>query len=254
MDKLRLRFEKTGRAVYISHLDLMRTMQRAFQRAGLSLKYSEGFNPHPQLSILLPLGVGCASRCELMDLRLREETELETLPERLSAALPEGIRALEAYPAARKAGELKWLLIDGFMEYDDRDAEEMCASLRAFFAGESLVIRKKTKRGEGETDIAPAIREIAFNADPRPEACDRYRAASPEPRQLEERTEVLFDTFSFKKKYEGVGVRCVLSAQEPTTSPNHLLLALRQLAPDLAPDFASFTRRETYAADMTVFR
>ena len=44
MDKLRLRFEKTGRAVYISHLDLMATMQRAFSRAGLELKYSEGFN------------------------------------------------------------------------------------------------------------------------------------------------------------------------------------------------------------------
>ena len=50
MDKLRLRFEKTGRAVYISHLDLMATMQRAFSRAGLELKYSEGFNPHPLIS------------------------------------------------------------------------------------------------------------------------------------------------------------------------------------------------------------
>ena len=46
MDKLRLRFEKTGRAVYISHLDLMHTMQRVFSRAGFELKYSEGFNPH----------------------------------------------------------------------------------------------------------------------------------------------------------------------------------------------------------------
>ena len=219
MDKLRLRFEKTGRAVYISHLDLMRTIQRAFQRAGFSLKYSEGFNPHPQLSVLLPLGVGCASVCELMDFRLREETDLETLPERLSDALPEGIRALEVYPAERKAKELKWLSIDGLLEYDGRDAEELCAPLRALFARESLVIRKKTKRGEGEADIAPAIREITFET-----------------------------------AEGGVGIRAVLSAQEPTTSPDHLLLVLRQLAPALTPDFASFTRRETYAEDMTVFR
>ena len=34
--KLRLRFEKTGRAIYISHLDLMRTMQRVFARAGIT--------------------------------------------------------------------------------------------------------------------------------------------------------------------------------------------------------------------------
>ena len=70
MDKLRLRFSKTGRAIYISHLDLMAAMQRAFARAELPLKFSEGFNPHPQISILLPLSVGTASVCELMDFRL----------------------------------------------------------------------------------------------------------------------------------------------------------------------------------------
>ena len=84
MDKLRLRFEKTGRAIYISHLDLMATMQRAFSRAGFRLQYSEGFNPHPLISILLPLSVGTASVCELMDFRLCEEADLRTLPERLT--------------------------------------------------------------------------------------------------------------------------------------------------------------------------
>ena len=80
MDKLRLRFEKTGRAVYISHLDLMHTMQRVFSRAGFELKYSEGFNPHPQISIALPLSVGTASECEIMDFRLREDVDLAALP------------------------------------------------------------------------------------------------------------------------------------------------------------------------------
>ena len=67
MRKIRLFYKKLGRAVYISHLDLMRTLQRAFLRAGYSLKYSEGFNPHPVISILLPLSVGASSECELMD-------------------------------------------------------------------------------------------------------------------------------------------------------------------------------------------
>ena len=88
MDKLRLRFSKKGRAVYISHLDLMRTMQRAFMRAGYALRYSEGFNPHPVISILLPLGVGASSECELMDFQLTEEADLSALPTRLTAALP----------------------------------------------------------------------------------------------------------------------------------------------------------------------
>ena len=90
-EKLRLRFEKTGRAIYISHLDLMRTMQRVFLRADCPLKYSEGFNPHALISILLPLSVGVGSVCELMDFQLREEVDLAALPERLTAIMPEGI-------------------------------------------------------------------------------------------------------------------------------------------------------------------
>ena len=219
MDKLRLRFRKVGRAVYISHLDLMQTMQRAFFRAGLPLRYSEGFNPHPQMSVALPLSVGTASECELMDFRLREETELETLPARLTAALPEGIEALEVYEPERKAALLKWLRVEGLFEYDTRDAALMAEGLRELFARETLIITKKTKRGEGETDIRPCIREIAF------EPCG-----------------------------EGVRVTALISAQEPTLNPELLAAAARQLKEELAPDFARFTRLETYDAELRVFR
>ena len=218
-EKLRLRFAKKGRAVYISHLDLMRTMQRAFLRAGYSLKYSEGFNPHPVISILLPLGVGTGSECEMMDFQLTEDADLAALPEKLSAAMPEGITALEAYECERKVRDLKWLRISGRFEYDTRDAAEMRDGLQAFFAQEQIIITKKTKRGEGEADIAPAIREIGFTAG---ERCVRLSA--------------------------------VISAQEPTLNPEHLVSALRQLAPELAPDFAEFTRLEVYDGKMKVFR
>ena len=119
MNKIRLRFEKTGRAVYISHLDLMHTMQRAFNRAGYELRYSEGFNPHPQIAIALPLSVGTGSLCEIMDFKLKEDPDLSALPTRLSAVMPEGIRVLEAYEPVRKIAELKWLQVQGVFEYDD---------------------------------------------------------------------------------------------------------------------------------------
>ena len=218
-EKLRLRFEKSGRAVYISHLDLMRTMQRAFKRAGCALKHSEGFNPHPILSILLPLSVGVSSVCELMDFQLTEECDLAALPETLTAAMPEGIRVIEVYPAQRKVRDLKWLAVRGRLEYDTADIAAMRDALQRFFAGESIVIRKKTKRGEGESDIAPAIRSIGFAEG---EGC--------------------------------VELSAVISAQEPTLSPDHLVAALRQLAPALAPDFAEFTRLEVYDAEMKIFR
>ena len=218
-EKLRLRFSKTGRAVYLSHLDLMRTMQRAFLRAGYQLKYSEGFNPHAQISILLPLSVGCASVCELMDFQLTEDVDLSALPERLTKAMPEGIEATEAYPSTQKSKYLKWLRVTGRFEYDDRDAKEMAEKLTAFYQQERIVITRKTKRGMGEMDIRPAIQSIAF------EAADGM-----------------------------VLIEAVISAQEPTLNPDHLVTALRQLDETIAPDFAAFRREETYLEDGGVFR
>lgn len=219
MDKLRLLFSKTGRAVYISHLDLMRTITRAFLRADCRLKYSEGFNPHPQISIALPLSVGCESVCEIMDFKLIEDKEPEEILTALSKQLPEGIEAMEVYASERKVKELKWLRISGVFEYDDRDSFLMAQKLNEFFAQDSIVITKKTKRGMGESDIRPAIKEI-----------------------------------SFEQFGSDVWVRAVISAQEPTLNPELIADALRQLAPDIAPDFAKFKRLEIFDENMSVFR
>ena len=217
--KLRLRFGKTGRAVYISHLDLMHTMQRAFSRAGYELKYSEGFNPHPQISIALPLSVGAESVCEIMDFRLRQEADPKEIPARLTAVMPEGIEVSDCYEQTRKVAELKYLEIEGVFEYDERDAVEMAKKLREFYAADEIVITKKTKRGMGESDIKSAIRSIEF---------------LPMDGQ--------------------VRIKAVISAQEPTLNPELLADALRQKAPEIAPDFAKFRRIETFDAQMKVYR
>lgn len=219
MDKIRLRFKKTGRAVYISHLDLMQTMQRAFSRAGYELKYSEGFNPHPQISIALPLSVGASSECEIMDFKLKDEPKLSELPQRLTDALPEGIEVIEAYEPTRKPAEIKWLSVRGVFEYDERDTAVMCDALRKFFAADEIVIEKKTKRGMGQSDIKPAIKSLSFEAG------------------------------DGEVRLEGI-----ISAQEPTLNPDLLVKALEQLKPELAPDFAKFERIETFDAEMKIFR
>ncbi len=95
----------------------------------------------------------------------------------------------------------------------------MARGVGEFFARESIVIRKKTKRGEGDSDIAPAIK-----------------------------------SFSAEASADAVRIHAVISAQEPTLNPELLPSALRQLAPELAPDFAEFTRLETFDENMTVFR
>ena len=61
----RLAFSKADTAKFISHLDLMRTFQRSFLRAGIHIKHTEGFNPHAFVSIPLPLSVGYSSSCDM---------------------------------------------------------------------------------------------------------------------------------------------------------------------------------------------
>jgi radical SAM-linked protein len=176
MDKLRLRFSKTGRAVYISHLDLMRTMQRVFSRAGLGLKYSEGFNPHAKISIVLPLSVGMASRCEFLDFALTEETDLRLLPEWLNRAMPEGIEALQAYQAEEKGVLLKWIRVEGTFA----DCQRGAAYYNDFFSRDEIVVARRTKRGTAEENIAPYIRHAAFADEPGRISCDLIvRAQEP---------------------------------------------------------------------------
>lgn len=205
MDKLRLRFEKTGRAVWISHLDLMRTLQRGFSRAGISLAYSEGFNPHPLMSIALPLSVGMESVCEILDVKIEGKFDAE----QLNLCLPEGIRVLEAYRSEQKASEIRWLEISG--ETVNADAD----SLNRFFAQDSIVISKKTKRGVSDMDIRPMIREIRFEEN---------------------------------------RVHALISAQNPTLNPNNLLDAISQLQSELLPERVSFRREEIYDSSLEVFR
>lgn len=219
MDKLRLRFRKTGKAVYISHLDLMRVMQRIFLRAGTPIKYSEGFNPHALISICLPLSLGTASECELMDFRVTRDVDLAALPGTLNAVSPEGVRFLEAYEPERKAAQIKWLRMSCGFDYDTRDTSALLPALEAYFASPEVKVTRRTKRGEGEFGLAPHLREMSWTAEP-----------------------------------GIVRLECLVSAQEPTVNPELLAASLREHAPELAPDFARFTRLETYDADMAVFR
>lgn len=210
MDKLRLKFSKTGRAVYISHLDLMRTMQRVFSRAGVPLKYSEGFNPHAKISIILPLTVGTASLCEYMDFALTQDRDLEALPGELNHYMPEGIRALEAYEAPGKGAELRWLRLEGVVK-GGREA----AFYNDFFARSSILVEHRAKRGMRTDDIAPSIKLARFTPAP-----------------------------------DGAAAELILHAQEPTVSPELMMAALGEDA----PDYFRFTRLEAFREDMTPFR
>lgn len=220
MLKLRMRFEKTGRAVYISHLDLMHTFHRVFLRAGYPLKHSEGFNPHPILSIAVPLSVGHGSVCEIMDFTLvQDEVDTAQLLVDLNRNLPEGIRALEIYAPETKASGIKWLRVAGRYEYDEKQPAELAEPLREFYARAELPVSRKTKRGEGVIDIAPYVKDLAVEAEE-----------------------------------DGILLEATVCVNEPTINPELLVKALQQNAPELAPDFAEFARLEVYTEHLEIFR
>jgi len=156
MSKIRFRYTKTGRAKYISHLDLVATFQRSFRRAGIELKYSEGFNPHPYMSVALPLPVGQESLCEMIDIALIDDI----VPDIKKLKLPDGIVVADAYLPSRKFSEIGWIEICVGLNYNRQVDSDFIESIKHCFCKDSIVISKRTKRGFSDLDIAPHIKNV----------------------------------------------------------------------------------------------
>ena len=92
--KYLIKWTKEGDMRYISHLDIMRLFQRAFKRTGIRLKYTEGYSPHPKMSIAQPLSLGYTSRGEYFEFETQEDLDPESFRHRMEDAMPEGIRML----------------------------------------------------------------------------------------------------------------------------------------------------------------
>jgi radical SAM-linked protein len=92
MQRLRVRFSRGEEIKYISHLDLLRLWQRALVRAGIPLAYSEGFNPHPRMSLAVPLALGVTAEAELMDIFLSRWASPHNFTAAMGRQLPQGIK------------------------------------------------------------------------------------------------------------------------------------------------------------------
>ena len=97
MQRLRIRFCRGEEIKFISHLDIMRLWQRALNRAGVPLAYSEGFNPHPRISLAAPLALGVISEAELMDIVLAKWVSPHSFTTAVSQQLPSGINVQQVY-------------------------------------------------------------------------------------------------------------------------------------------------------------
>ena len=217
----RLLFEKTGNAVWMSHLDLMRLFQRAFKRAGLPLKHTQGFSPKPSVSIALPLSVGVESYCELLDFEL-DTAELVTnqqIVSRLNRALVDGVTVLDCYDDAGKLRDLAYLRCKLTLKYD-AGIGNAAVVIREMLAGESLIVPKKTKNGIQDQDIIPMIRSV----------------------EVEEADATT------------VSIYALICCQNPTLNPMQIIEAIRIHRPESMPDFVKCCRLSLYDRQEVKFK
>ena len=214
-------FEKTGSAVWMSHLDLMRLFQRAFKRAGLSLTHTQGFNPRPSVSIALPLSVGVESRCELLDFDLEgEAVSCEEICSRLNEALVEGVKVHKVYEDGSKIKNLTLLDCVVTMEYDAGVPQGGVEAISQLFSGASLNVEKKSKNGIQDQDISPMIRSLRV---------------------------ILADDHT-------VELHGRICCQNPTLNPMLLANAVERYLPEMKPDFVKCGRIEIFDMNENVFR
>ena len=217
----RLLFEKTGNAVWMSHLDLMRLMQRSFKRADLPLKHTQGFNPRPSVSIALPLSVGVESKCELLDFDLDGQSlSGEEMKQRLNAALVDGVKVLDVYTDGRKIRDLALLDCVLELEYDAGIPVNGENLLTELFSRESLTVEKRGKNGTSEQDLIPMIRKLTISPA---DGCTLRLSAR-------------------------------ICCQNPTLNPMQMAAAIERYLPACKPDFVRYTRLEVYDSDEKVFR
>ncbi len=158
---IRIRFEKTGSLMYISHLDMARTMQRIMLRAGIDIWYSEGFNPQPKVVFAVPLPVGVESRCELVDIKINSYMSCEEIGERLSKSFPGEMKVLSVYVPDTKFKNIE------FIDYDivissPAVCENTAEELKELFS-KNLYITKRSKGTEKDINIIEYIKSIEIS-------------------------------------------------------------------------------------------
>ena len=152
-----IRFGKQPRLRFISHLDLQRFFQRALNRTGLPVAYTQGFNPHAVMSFGSALALGWTSEYEILDVKLSVPMGRKRTEEAMRQALPEDLPVMEVrmvddrHPAPMAMVRAS----DYEIALSGENAAAVLDAVDAFLASEQVMAVRKTKSGEKEIDIRP---------------------------------------------------------------------------------------------------
>jgi len=163
MQRLRVRFSRGEEIKYISHLDLLRLWQRSLVRAEIPLAYSEGFNPHPRMSLAAPLALGVTGEAELMDIFLAKWVSPHSFTIALGRHLPRGIEIKQVFNIALTMPSLQSQV--RFAEYQvgldtEKGREEIEAGINALLEKESLPWQHQRDTGTRRYDLRALIEDL----------------------------------------------------------------------------------------------
>lgn len=185
--RIRITFAKQGPLRYTGNLDLHKMWERTARRADLALSYSQGFHPQPKMQLAAALPLGFASSCELIDIRIDNQVDLETLPERLQAAVPPGLKILKVEEIDETSPPLQTQLIAAeyvvtFYPVHDRqgvgeelDEARLTQSLASVIEAESILRERRGKPYDLKTLIED-LRRIEPDAEGHPRLFMRLTA------------------------------------------------------------------------------
>ena len=219
---LRFKFIKRGSLQYISHLDLVRTMNKVIVRAKLPLWYTEGFNPKPKMIFAAPLSIGTESECEFMDIRMSEYIDPQEAMARINANMTSEMQITDAYYPDSKFTDLKWMsyrLTFSPISIDDG----MVSTVNELLSADTVEVLKKNS--DKTIDIRPLIKSAVAT-----------------------------------KVENSIVIDAVLSA-DPSSflNPEYIVKYLKDKCglltyPDLTAEHYEIMRLKSYFEDMTEFR
>lgn len=165
MERYIIKFSKGKGIKFISHLDLMRSFERAIRRTNIPVTYSKGFNPHMELSFATPLAVGVWSGGEYMELKLDTEMDGEEIKYELNNTLPYDLRIHSIKKADDYYSSLMSIVDAASYEITLVNLKEIKlgeSNISEFLDKESIKVEKQGKNGIRTVDIKPMIYDLKF--------------------------------------------------------------------------------------------
>ncbi|MED5383900.1 MAG: TIGR03960 family B12-binding radical SAM protein [Cyanobacteriota bacterium] len=170
--RLRIRFAKVGSMALLSHLDLVRMLERALRRSGLPISFTGGFHPLPRIQIALALPLGANAHGEWMDLEFSQPLNPDHLLQTLQPLLPTDMHLLQVEQVPVNGRSLSQEIEAAVWTFDlvaeGGISPDWSAAVAAINAAQTLIWHDTDKKGRPrERDCRPLLISLRPSSEPK---------------------------------------------------------------------------------------